>query len=310
MEDLLRQRLAGQRGVLTSGDARQVGLSSRAIATLVSRGTLVRVARSTYVDGSLHRDGSPEQRHALTARALQRAHPTWLVSHYSALTVLGVPVYAVDLGRHHLQRSHAGQSRRGALVSVHGPVAGPRWRSGTTLTVSPAAAIIGTALVAGAEAAVVSADAAIRQGLTTPQDLAEQLARLATRPGRAVARRVLRLVDGLAESPGESRTRLLLVAVGYQVASQVEVRDAHGVLVGRADFQIKGTRVLVEFDGLVKYGGIHGREALAREKRREDALRALGYEVVRLVWADLADPARVVRLVEAAISRSRSAVRR
>jgi hypothetical protein len=44
----------------------------------------------------------------------------------------------------------------------------------------------------------------------------------------------------------------------------------------------------------VKYARFDGRNALMREKRREDALRALGYRVVRLTWSDLRRPERVL----------------
>jgi very-short-patch-repair endonuclease len=67
-------------------------------------------------------------------------------------------------------------------------------------------------------------------------------------------------------------------------------------------------RVVIEFDGLVKYDGHEGQAALAAEKRREDRLRAAGYEVIRLTWADLDHPERVVLLVRQA--RARLAVRR
>ena len=52
----------------------------------------------------------------------------------------------------------------------------------------------------------------------------------------------------------------------------------------RADFRIKGTRILVEFDGATKYA-VGDRATLFEEKRREDALRRVGWVVVRLVWA-------------------------
>ena len=57
------------------------------------------------------------------------------------------------------------------------------------------------------------------------------------------------------------------------------------------------TEVVVEFDGAVKYSGPEGREHLIAEKRREDALRRLGYRVVRLLWSDLSNPERVARLL-------------
>lgn len=47
--------------------------------------------------------------------------------------------------------------------------------------------------------------------------------------------------------------------------------------------------MLIEFDGTVKYTD-GGSDALFREKRREDRIRALGYVVVRVIWADLFHP--------------------
>jgi very-short-patch-repair endonuclease len=68
------------------------------------------------------------------------------------------------------------------------------------------------------------------------------------------------------------------------------------------DFLFRQERVVVEFDGAVKYGGAaqSGQLALVAEKRREDAIRRLGYVVVRLTWADLRNPERVGALVRAA----------
>ena len=59
--------------------------------------------------------------------------------------------------------------------------------------------------------------------------------------------------------------------------------------------------MLIEFDGRVKYAT---GDALWAEKQREDRIRGLGYEVVRLTWADLKNPERVRRLVDAAIRRA------
>ena len=52
----------------------------------------------------------------------------------------------------------------------------------------------------------------------------------------------------------------------------------------------------------MKYDGADGRAALVAEKRREDALRALGYVVVRVTWADLASPARVIAQIRRAMA--------
>lgn len=82
-----------------------------------------------------------------------------------------------------------------------------------------------------------------------------------------------------------------------QPEQQVEIRDDLGRFVARVDFLFRELNLIVEFDGALKYAGADGREALIAEKRREDALRRLGYRVVRLTWADLHDPERVLRLL-------------
>jgi len=99
------------------------------------------------------------------------------------------------------------------------------------------------------------------------------------------------LADGRSESVGESRTRLILRSFDLGIPTpQVEIRDDNGILVGRVDVLYEQRRTIVEFDGLVKYGGANGRQALIAEKRREDRLRDLGYEVVRVTWAELDRP--------------------
>lgn len=74
--------------------------------------------------------------------------------------------------------------------------------------------------------------------------------------------------------------------------------------MARVDFLFRAQRTIVEFDGLVKYGGADGRQALIDEKRREDALRSLGYQLVRLTWRDLHDPAVVEGLIRQAFART------
>ncbi|MDF2144038.1 hypothetical protein [Knoellia sp. p5-6-4] len=156
------------------------------------------------------------------------------------------------------------------------------------------------------KAAVVALDAALHNTVVTAEGIEEAAERLGLGPkaqGRVT--RALGLADGQVESPGESLTRLILAGLGFPVRSQVGISDAAG-FVGRVDFLV-GDRVVVEFDGLVKYEGAQGREALAAEKRREDRLRAAGYEVVRLTWADLGRQDHVARLVREATQRARRA---
>ncbi|MGB8381997.1 MAG: DUF559 domain-containing protein [Dermatophilaceae bacterium] len=152
-----------------------------------------------------------------------------------------------------------------------------------------------TGHVTGARAAMIAAEAGLRGGVVCRPELVRRQA--AGRWGPAVAK-VVELADGRSESVGESWCRLVFAAIGLpSPEQQVEIRDEHGAFVARVDFLIRDRRLVIEFDGIAKYAGAAGQQALVAEKRREDALRRLGFRVVRLTWADLLEPARVVRLL-------------
>jgi very-short-patch-repair endonuclease len=170
--------------------------------------------------------------------------------------------------------------------------------------VTPALAILGAAMTGGIETGVVAADAALAAGTTTLSDLQTWLGQLSRHRDKTHARQAVQLADARSESVGESRARLLLHAIGFRPTPQVEIRDMQGRLVGRVDFLLERERIIVEFDGLMKYANANGREALAAEKSREDRLRALGYEFVRLTWAELSRPATVERLMRQALVRT------
>jgi hypothetical protein len=51
-----------------------------------------------------------------------------------------------------------------------------------------------------------------------------------------------------------------------QPEQQVDIHEEHGRFVARVDFLFRKQRVVVEFDGLTKYAGADGREALVAEK--------------------------------------------
>jgi hypothetical protein len=152
--------------------------------------------------------------------------------------------------------------------------------------------------------AVSVVDQALRRQIATPEQLTKALALFANRPGISTATRAVQFADGKAESVGESRLRVLLADLGLPApTAQVEIRDSDGSLVARVDFLLVEWGVIIEFDGAVKYGD-EGADALIAEKLREDRLRDLGYQVVRVSWADLARPAELLGRIRRAIARS------
>jgi hypothetical protein len=171
-------------------------------------------------------------------------------------------------------------------------------------TTHPALAIAFAGL-ADTRAFIVPADSALRRALVTRDDLARAVSILGGRPGIHRVRAAVPLCDERHESPGETVTGFVLRTLGYRALPQFTIPRTGEWTPGgqgyRADFGIVGTKVLVEFDGRVKYGSSG---VLWDEKQREDRIRSLGYEVVRLTWTDLKNPERVRTLIDAAIRRS------
>lgn len=116
--------------------------------------------------------------------------------------------------------------------------------------------------------------------------------------GAARLRRVLDLGTGLSESPAEALALLGFHSLGIGVVQQAELYTEQGAFVARVDFLSERLGLVIEVDGESKYRApgtvLMDRRALLREKRRENAIRALGLRVLRLEWADVIDPQRFV----------------
>lgn len=102
---------------------------------------------------------------------------------------------------------------------------------------------------------------------------------------------LLQFASSLSESPGESLTRVRLHELGIvQPDQQVEL-EADGKRF-RVDFLWEKAKVILEFDGWMKYRNHASSfdQTHKQEKLREDALRSLGYSVLRVYWEDLMEP--------------------
>ena len=144
-----------------------------------------------------------------------------------------------------------------------------------------------------------------------PSMLAERLEQAQVAgTGAPQARRVIAFADGRSESVGESFSRIRLREGGLPApVLQFEVFDDNGCLIGRCDFAWPDRRTLGEFDGRTKYGrlrrpGETARQAVHREKLREDALRDHGWQVARWTWDDLWQPKVIADRLRRAFARS------
>lgn len=297
LDPLLYATAASQHGVLTTAQAAECGVSAPALVALVRAGVLEHPGRGVYVVSALT-EKEPEARHLQLCAAALMVYPDALLAGTSALMAHGVPVWGADLSRPLVRRPSERWRGVGCFTVRHGVGEAVDTERGPAQPV--ARALAEHAVDHGIEPGVVSADAALHRGLLTSEELAGAASAVASwRHGsRAVA--TSRHADGRRESVGESRCALAMTLTGIEAVPQVEIYEPDGTLVGRVDFLVEGTNVIVEFDGRVKYdSGDPG--VLWAEKRREDRLRRLGYVVVRITWADLGRSGAVAGKVRAAL---------
>jgi len=292
-------------------DAIGAGYTDHEIGQRVKAGRWVRLCRGAYAEPGPEDEGRPKWdraiwRHVRAAKAVHhRLAGRAVVSHQSALLLHGVEVSDLDLSRVHVTRV-AGDGRSRDQVCQHAarpPVLDPVEVEQVRLTSGPRS-VVEAIRYTSYPVAVSVVDAALRQGVATAEQLSVALRLFANRAGTRMAVRAVQFGDGRSESVGESRLRVLLADLGLpEPILQPEIRDAAGRLVARVDFLLARWGVIVEFDGLLKYAG-SGADALVAEKVREDRLRDLGYEVVRVTWADLAQPLELIARIRRAIDRS------
>jgi hypothetical protein len=130
-------------------------------------------------------------------------------------------------------------------------------------------------------------------------------------PGVRRARRTVGFLDKRSESAGESVSRVRLADEGVPRPDlQREIYGPNGQLVARVDFCWDEEKTVGEFDGKVKYGrllkpGQSSDSVIFDEKVREDALRDLGWQVVRWLWRDLSRKGVLHDRLDRAFARSR-----
>ncbi|MGN7133272.1 hypothetical protein ACTHQY_08370 [Rhodococcoides corynebacterioides] len=272
-----------------------LGTTDDGIRRAIGDGTLVRLRPGVYADTARREGMSPEQRHLDDIRAAVRGDRA-VVSHQSAAVVHSLGLWNPDLTLVHttVDRSRGGKrTTRRHLHAAPLPHNHVTTVDGLPVTTVPRT-VADLCRTLSFEAAVCVGDSAVRSAAVTAAELHDAVA-VGSRSGRRAATRAVTFLDGLGGSVGESRSRVMLHAMGFpQPRLQVSLHDESGRFLARPDF-LWDAGVIGEFDGFVKYselvptGSTPGR-VLFEEKRREDLLRSHGWVVVRWVWADLAAP--------------------
>jgi hypothetical protein len=299
--------------VKLSKDLASQGYSYTEMAQLSRRAELVRIRRGAYVEPT-EQPVDPRVAHLqLLEATVGQSSPESVVSHVSAAVLHGLPIVDDQLDRVHLTRNRQGNGKVRRYVQVHGMALAPDEIvevGGYTVT-SLARTVLDLSCALPSLLAVPLGDAALRIGLSS-DELADRLASSGPRRGLTQARRTAALLDPRSESPGESMSRVVFAEHRIPMPTpQLKVFDARGHFVGRSDFGWEEQQTLGEFDGKKKYGrlllkpGQSPEDALFEEKRREDRLRDLGWQVVRWVWADLYAPTRLLERLHRAFARGR-----
>lgn len=272
--------------ILSVAQLTRAGVTPVDTRQALAAGELTRLKRGWYTPRTME---WPTDRHALVVQAELKDHPGTVPSHQSGAILLGYPVHRPDLKRVHLMRVDDGPARSRPTVVIHR-------RVDDAAVLLPALVIAQTALTCPVSG-LMAIDHALRTGSVTLADVESWCSRLKDHVGRAHLVPVLALADGRRESPLESHSALTFHHWGWRLHPQFEVPGTQY----RADARLGASRVLIECDGTGKYDE-QGSEM--REKLREDEIRSLGWEVVRITTELLTERTKLIRRVNAALSRA------
>jgi very-short-patch-repair endonuclease len=305
------EHLVDAHGILLRRDAIAAGSTDDALKRAVRTGFLVRIRQGVYVLRSIWEAADSVARHRLLLEGARQLYDdTVAASHVSACIEQGGPNWGLDLASVHFTSLYGKGERSGALVIHHRGelLVDDLTRDERGWLTAPARSALDTAAITDPEPAVAVLDWYVQAGLTTLDALFDIYDhRMRAWPDSLRLRHILGLTDGRAESVGETRTRLMLRAARAPAPiAQYEIRHPSGLVAGRVDFAWPAFKVMLEFDGLVKYHrfrrpGETIEQMVIREKQREDMLRELtGWVMIRITWADLAHPeATVARILRA-----------
>ena len=300
-------------------------LTPNDLAKRVKAGSLVRVRHGVYTDGQVWKGLKPWEQYRLRVQAAAETFekPT-VFARRSAASVWGIPT----IGLHHpvqalTMKNDGGRSRAGVSRHFAAPAGLMVVRregllvTGRIRTVLDLAAFTSFTEAAAPLDHVLRPDRTLRLPAVTKAELE---AGIGSMYSAAAGRRVLTAVafaDPLSGSAGESYSRALIHVAGFEApVLQQAIHDEAG-LVGYTDFYWKQAKVVGEFDGVEKYvkpeylKGRTASQTVVEEKKRENRIRATGFNVVRWDWADLMEPGKLERKLAAAgvpRRRTRSAV--
>lgn len=290
------------------------GMTRDTVSRASRDGRLHRIARGSYLEKE---ETDPLQLHLARAHAAApRLPPGMVFSHVTAALLHGLTGSAPVAGTViHLSRpgTDGGGTRRDRAVHAVRLLPVDVTEVGLLPVTGVARTVVDCARTLPFTDAVSLADRALRTTDSPEQvrrTLSEAADRLTGCKGVGMARRVIAFADPGAANRGESILRSTLHLIGLPPAVvQLHVTDPSDPYFDAwADLGWPEHRTLLEFDGALKYKAGNpsrrpGHVVLLEEKAREDRLRGLDWQVVRVVWSDLQRPDLIAARVRRAFVR-------
>lgn len=298
MNSRARALAATQHGLITAGQALQVGITGQEIQRLVRTGVWRRVARGVYAESAVVAAATThsQQRCLIDAAVSLRIRASHVWSHHSAAHLAGIAVLHEPRPITHVTRPGIVGSHNRRTVKHHrAPHAADQviQLEGIRL-LDPARTALDIAREHGYRQGLVATDSVRRLG-TTHDELARARAMMDCWPHSTVMDHVLEDASADADSIGETLARMLVESLGFgrprlQFGLSSDGRTVWcDLCLGRHVF---------EFDGRVKYqrideGGFSSDdpdETLWFEKQRQDFITGFKVGVSRIIWSDCIGP--------------------
>jgi hypothetical protein len=302
----IRAAMTAQHGLITRGQAVDLGVAPDQIDRLTRTRAWTIVRRGVYAETSFVRSlTSRQDRQLLQDRvACLRISRDHVRSHDTAAHELGLEFllpadpmthvtrrpYVVGTHQRYGVKHHVAPYRDDQVVEANG-----------CRCLGPARTALDIAREHGSPAGLSAVDSARRAGITLDELWrAEQGMR--SWPGVTKVREAIELSDPGADNPGETLARELVTELGFG-PPQTQFGLAADGRTAWCDLRLG--RHLFEFDGRTKYrrldeGGAattSAEDVVWREKRRQDWICGFRLGMSRIAWADFWGAARLVALV-------------
>lgn len=303
-------------GLLLRRTALALGYDDNWLRRMVKDQALVHIRHGAYADPAVWLPATAAGRHVILGHAVMQQYDDRVaLSHASAHLRRGGPDWGLDLSTVNVTNLHGRGDRTQAGITHHRGRVGvvDVTRTDGHWITAPGRTAAETAAAASLVPAIGVLDWTLHQGLTTPEELRQYAADYMREwPGTVGLDEAVARSDGRSESIGETRTRILLEDHGFRPEPQWEVFHPSGRLAGRVDLLLREERLLVEFDGEIKYGrllkpGQTIKDVIRAERAREVLLEELtGLRMFRVIWVDLDHATRTIDRVHRAAALRRA----